>query len=678
MLRRCASERGIALVAVVVVLAFLSALAATLAMLVGMDTQTRGAFGHSVTGFYAAESGLNKGMGDYKNIFLSFGVPSGTDFDEHTFALGTRTVKYKLEDKNDPPGTPEQITIPSGQVFAGLNSLQYDYTANSKAYSTTGDVEASVGAEFLVGNIPLFQFLAFYAGDLEVLPGANMTLNGRLHTNGNLYFNAESGKVLTIADNFALGIPTVQVSAGGDVYRGRKNSSTCAGTVTIDKLEDVVAPMPNDLDPRTLACVGGGTSKISTAELAKWKGSIVPNIESINVPQPDQIARLNATGFWQKADLRIAMVLNQAGGLTGGPAMLHSIEVQDAAGNTDGTKTTALHTFMAAAGWNWTNSSLQGTMPVFYTDVPDGPGSTCTDANPAGCNNNQAVAYPAGFAGDGRVYSSIMGTTGGTFDLNYRRGGFYNWREKKWVRMLNVNIGDLLNYNRTNGEPFFPANDATDGGLVVFLTVVGPASSGNNNYGVRVFGASTLSFPALADPTGITVVSDQAMYAQGHFNNTGTWQPAALIGDTINVISQGYWTTACMTNCTNDRQSNLSLGDPLRDAASTVVNAAFLGGIDTTVGGTYNGGLENYPRFHEDWGGRTFTYSGSFVSLGVPAHQNGVWCGTGGSLTSGCNIYNPPTRTWNYEPRFNDAKNLPPLTPRFVYVQQVLFTEDFK
>ena len=45
---------------------------------------------------------------------------------------------------------------------------------------------------------------------------------------------------------------------------------------------------------------------------------------------------------------------------------------------------------------------------------------------------------------------------------------------------------------------------------------------------------------------------------------------------------------------------------------------------------------------------------------------------------SGCNSYNPPTRAWNFDPGFNNAANLPPLTPRFVYVQQVLFTEDFK
>jgi hypothetical protein len=183
------------------------------------------------------------------------------------------------------------------------------------------------------------------------------------------------------------------------------------------------------------------------------------------------------------------------------------------------------------------------------------------------------------------------------------------------------------------------------------------------------------------------------VYVLGDYNrgpvNAGDLprQPAAFLGDSINVISSNYWrpaTGVCPNPCAyNDRQSNLSLTDVTRDAANTWINAAFLGGVDTTPPGggapLYNGGLENYPRFHEDWGGGlALNYQGSFVSLGVPEHVNGLWCGTGGTLTTGCNIYNPPIRNWNFDPAFNDAANLPPLTPRFVYVQQVLFTENFK
>jgi hypothetical protein len=37
----------------------------------------------------------------------------------------------------------------------------------------------------------------------------------------------------------------------------------------------------------------------------------------------------------------------------------------------------------------------------------------------------------------------------------------------------------------------------------------------------------------------------------------------------------------------------------------------------------------------------------------------------------------PPTRNWGFEPAFNDAVNLPPLTPRFVYIRQAVFADDF-
>jgi hypothetical protein len=62
------------------------------------------------------------------------------------------------------------------------------------------------------------------------------------------------------------------------------------------------------------------------------------------------------------------------------------------------------------------------------------------------------------------------------------------------------------------------------------------------------------------------------------------------------------------------------------------------------------------------------------VSFGTPQHVNGPWCGTGGT----CNIYNPPVRNWDYDTAFNNAANLPPLTPRIVYLQQLLFSQKFK
>lgn len=668
------NDRGTALLGVLLALAMLMGLAATAAVSVNKDTQMRGAFGRSVTGLYAAESGLNRGMGSFRNIFLNFNVPNGADFALKTFTLGKRTVAYQLTDH---AGNPTTLTIPSGELFGGLNAQQYLYTVTSQAV-VGADVEAGVGAEFNVGYVPLFQFVAFYTNDLEILPGPEMHLHGRVHTNGDLYLDA--GTHLYVEDNPPTGITAVQISARGNIHRGRKNVSQCNGPVTVDKLADLIPPTP-DLDPLNMPCGGSGTRLVPVAELASWSGSIISGIQSIAIPAPDVIEK--GTGeFWQKADLRIVLRLNQAGQLPGGPVLPHMIEAQDANGNPDVARTVALRLFMNDVVYNGAFSTTPNTMPIFYTDVPtNGGGCTCL-AGPAHCNSNQNVCYAPPFAGGtNRIYRSDM-RQAGLFDGDYRRGGYYNWREHKWMVLLNINVHDLIDWNTRNGEPLFPSNDSSEGGLVIYASVEGPSSLAANNYGVRVFGSADLPIPFnAADPTGLTFVTDQAAYVAGDYNVGVNLpkQPAAVIGDSLNVMSAGYFRNNCNGPCAyNDRQSVEDLGNVTRQALNTTINAAFIAGVDTTVPGIYNGGLENYPRFHEEWGGRTLNYRGSFVSLGTPQHANGTWCGTGGSTAAGCNIYDPPRRLWDYDADFNNAANLPPLTPRFVYVQQVLFTENFK
>ncbi len=689
-------ESGIALVAVILILALLLGLGVSLTTTIISDTQMRGAFQRTTAGFYAAESGLNRGMGTYRNLFLGFRVPTSSDFAAQTFDLGSRQISYEL---NDVPGNPESITIPAGQVFGGLNSLQYTYIAVSKAGvdpggGGTADTEASVGAEFDVGYIPIFQFVAFYSRDLEILPGPEMHLHGRVHTNGDLYLNADSSTGSTppctncgggffIEDNPATNISTVQVTAKGDIHRGRKNSNDCNGTVYISMLQD--ANHDGRLDPRQLSC-NGGSSVVPPSTLSAWKGSIVSRIRSISVPQPDITAKGGGI-YWTNADLRIVLNLTTqtATGASatavanGDPAILDTIEVQDSSGSQDTTLTQRLLSFLRDKNWNTANSSMPGTMPIFYTDVPAGPGTNCSDSHAVGCNNRSRHSYLPNFRSDNRVYSlysTDMKDSTGAF-TEFRRGGFYDNREQKWMYLLNINLHDLLGWNmaQPTSNRLFDPSDTTDGGIVIYASVQGPDSNGLNNYGVRIFGSNALPFPPApgGDPTGVTVVSDQAVYVLGDFNSAATIaagkQPAAIIGDTINILSNNYFSTT--HSCTNDCQSNLSLGDGNRNAADTTINTAFLGGVDDTTGGAYNGGLENYPRFHESWSGDRLTYRGSFVSLGLPEHKDGSW-------VYGSPVYNAPIRRYDYDPDFNEVQNLPPLTPRFVYVQQVLFTQEFK
>jgi hypothetical protein len=701
-------ERGFALIAVLLVGVLLMGIGAAMHENVKNETVLRGTHARSVSGFYTAEAGINRAMGEYRNIFLSYSVPEGNDFNTHSFDLGNRDVSYKLQAICDPPDPdgecPEQVRVPAGRTYSGLIAQQYKYTARAEAENNIGDTESSLGTEFQINYIPMFQFLAFYQDDLEILPGANMTLHGPVHTNGHLYLN-NTGNTLTIEDSPPTQ-PTVNLTAHGNVYRGRKNDSSCAGTVSISKLADT--NLDGMLDKLTMTCGSGATrQEYNTSALAPWLGSIKRQQAFVAIPEPDVIDR--GTGeFWGYADLRIALDLNS---VSNG---LYPIVVLDSNDNVDATLTDRLEAFMDAKPGR-----------IFYNDVPTTAGAAAgTTCNPAASNtychtgsyarvfgdpgntgplgpagqNEAAVTYPCVLT-DLNLYpgcSNYMRTLyHGTGGRTARRAGFYNNREQHWVYMLNVNMHDLLAWNRlqSSGNWLFDPNDDSEGGLVIFLTVKGPNSeiAGVPRYGVRVFGSPNFDFPTATDPTGLTVVSDQALYVEGNYNvdSSATLvydplypkQPAALMGDAINVLSSNWsgnptlWTTRCRNDC----QSRRSLNTPAeRPATTTYVNAAFLGGTALTTGSNYGGGFENYPRFHERWTGATLRYRGSIVSLGQPLRSNGAWCGTGGSSSSGCNIYDPPTRDWDYDLDFQEVSNLPPLTPRVISVEQILFTENFR
>ena len=229
----------------------------------------------------------------------------------------------------------------------------------------------------------------------------------------------------------------------------------------------------------------------------------------------------------------------------------------------------------------------------------------------------------------------------------------------------------------------------------------------------------------------LTVATDQAIYIRGDYNCSGdssdpdpapttrtesntscpttsqtkNKRPAAVLADSLNILSNA-WTLSDVGSCsaydsqtapttcsTRTNVSTSSANYTNRRASDTTINAAFLSGVDITGGvngngpnsGLPGGGLNNYPRLHEDWSAprsdsgfvsRILTYRGSMVSLGLGRRVNGPFCGSGSSDGT-CNIYNPPIRNWKYDTDFNNAANLPPLTPRFVYLRQERFSRDY-
>jgi hypothetical protein len=238
------------------------------------------------------------------------------------------------------------------------------------------------------------------------------------------------------------------------------------------------------------------------------------------------------------------------------------------------------------------------------------------------------------------------------------------------------------------------ASDNTEGGLTLHATLsddlgngktipidtdnlrIYPDGKGKGLYGVAISDGADLPGP-------FTVATDLPLYAQGDYNNFGGFsarQPASLVGDVITNLSN-----SCFDNTTKLINCGIETGQ--NTATETTVNAAFLSHTDLSVGnagtssfksGTrdYSGGLNNYMRMVENWGGVKFIYRGSFVSAGTPQEFSGNYKGGGSSGSSA--YYYIPIRDFGYDTNFDAFNLLPPLTPLVVYLQQETFKRSYK
>ncbi|MGB9120848.1 MAG: hypothetical protein WCE73_09530, partial [Candidatus Angelobacter sp.] len=84
-----------------------------------------------------------------------------------------------------------------------------------------------------------------------------------------------------------------------------------------------------------------------------------------------------------------------------------------------------------------------------------------------------------------------------------------------------------------------------------------------------------------------------------------------------------------------------------------------------------DGGVHNFLRYLEDWGGAKLIYEGSLVSLYSAQYGVGTFkC---------CNmVYSPPDRRYEFDTDFTDPSKMPPGTPRFVDVVNVDMVQDLK
>jgi hypothetical protein len=192
----------------------------------------------------------------------------------------------------------------------------------------------------------------------------------------------------------------------------------------------------------------------------------------------------------------------------------------------------------------------------------------------------------------------------------------------------------------------------------------------------------------LASPGGFTVASENPVYILGDYNSSAadpTWgapptdqaghAATSVIADAVTFLSNA-WTdraslgiggTGTVTNPGN------------RNAANTYYRVAVAGGKNLAFPwpaaygaqdfGT-DGGVHNFLRYLENWGGKSLNYKGSLVSLYYATYNTGVFkcCTT---------VYSPPTRNYSFDMDFANPAGLPPGTPLFRDVNSLGYRQLF-
>jgi hypothetical protein len=207
---------------------------------------------------------------------------------------------------------------------------------------------------------------------------------------------------------------------------------------------------------------------------------------------------------------------------------------------------------------------------------------------------------------------------------------FYNNREGKTISVTQVDLAKLIESGKS------PSNG--------ILYVSDDRSGFSDQDAVRLVNGTQLP------SQGLTVVTDNPLYIQGDYNTVNK-KPASVMCDAINILSNNW----------RDDRSTRSLDS--RPASDTTINVAVSAGNTVTVEGQYNGGVENMPRFLENWSGKTLTYRGSLVALWESQVATGDWI-------YGAPYYTAPNRNWGYDTDLSDPTKAPPGVPS-VYTVEV-------
>jgi hypothetical protein len=583
------------------------------------------------------------------------------------------------------PADPGNAYDPLRGQFARTQTIRLLASATSSVPGLSVTQYATQSVE--IRDVSLFNYAIFYNIAMEFHPGPNMTVTGPVHSNVDTYMTSNTSATLEFLSTVTSAGRILNAALDSGRTIGRNISFTNGLDVNLNNVPDVIG-------------INSGITNASGTSLGTYVDTALASRSTGNTFA--QIASQVWRGNVQDSSMGI-VAQNLPAITANNSAEAHTIiERPDGAGNANlesqkYSNKAGLYIFQAA------NSGGTPPAPVVF--------KTATDAS----------AYRALSTADRVTWLANAANTG-VINTNRR---MRDNREGAMVNTVDIDLGALRTaVNSTtsgaatniktwdSGSSSYTAdhnldatvtrNGATDTAWngTVYVDIENPLQGYTATSDIGTMGSGTgtrtavrvlngASVPNRNDAVsgtadGFTLATNAAVYIAGNLNspgpNSGTRggtavgtetapqvnipkdgeDPVAIVADAVNILSNAWVSGGLPTG------DATSTGSPI-NATPTEISAAILTGNVATNSGssTYSGGVENFPRFHENWTGDQFRYRGSMVALFNSQVATGRWNNA---------TYNAPNRVWGFNQMFQQGRQ-PPGTPRIRSFRRVSFAD---
>jgi hypothetical protein len=703
--------RGSALLTTMIFVAVLSVLLGALLQWTGTETVQVTRRQLRISSFYAAEAAMRRSMAQVQQLIIQnypmngyvsgptaptqsalnslvSGNPPGTVSAISNCTFSSVTIGYVTNAGSTNLFVNSQIPPQSTDALAGLYTTRATIRCTATATAPGRySVPKTVAQEFYIDYIPIFQYAVFYNTDMEVFNAEDMTINGKVHVNGTLWFaplaTLNINGNLTCANELWYGLKFWN-SSGNKWQTGVPGWNSTKGDFNVKN------PVSGSYVNARSSSGGSSTyydSKANdwnTGSISRWNGGVKNSdhgIGMITPPLPASVLSSSNPNQPYTGYSNPYHVMVEAPAVTTSDKVSWSINTSS--DNEDKRKAKMAYSASLVI-------HRSGTNVYFKVPIRDGSGNVTSFKTVNLLNQSQIMPTATATVRDQREY--LMDNNKISMSELYL--------EKLYAA---VNSSDQLlgpgGAAITQDAAGNAITTPTFNGIIYFYddNYNGTSSTGRRP-GLRVDDKPTSGTSATKNATQVdsfSLISENPVYVLGHFNSDGNLntapegsgssggsagspskeacfnpsdgsnpsgvKPAMIVADAVSFMSAS-WSRAS----DDDNASISTLFNNRSVSASTEVNVAVIAGASTTStsattsssDGT-TGGINNFPRFMENWGSSSFKISGSMVSLFYSQQAKSYYKQSG----TGNYVFDPPTRYYAFNTEYLDPNKLPKGTP---------------